>query len=218
METAGRFGPMVRQRVRIRFCKLGDLRLIGHRDLMRCMERMFRRAGLKLAMSQGFHPKPRMTFPAALAVGIEGTDEVMELQLAQLYAANQVREMLAPQLPSGLSINSIECLPEGTKKARVRGFTCQVPVPKQHQQQLPARIEQLMAAPSWPLKRARRAEPLDLRPSLEELSLEDNTLRMRLVVGQEGTAGPRDVLEVLGLKGIEAEGVVLRRSSVEVLL
>lgn len=184
---------------------------------MRCMERVFRRAGLKLAMSQGFHPKPRMAFPAALAVGIEGTDEVMELQLAQQYAANQVRQMLAPQLPPGLSINSIECLPEGTRKARVRGFTYQVPIPRQHQRQLPTRIKQLLAAPSCPLKRAGRAEPLDLRPSVENLSLENNTLQMRLVVGQQGTAGPRDVLDVLGLKGIETEGVVLRRTTVEVL-
>ena len=54
---------MVRQRVRIRFRKQGDLRLIGHRDLVRCLERLFRRAGLPLGMSEGFHPKPRMSFP-----------------------------------------------------------------------------------------------------------------------------------------------------------
>jgi hypothetical protein len=74
---------MVRLRVRVRFSKQGDLRLIGHRDLMRCFERLFRRAGLRLRFSEGFHPKPRMTFPLALAVGIEGTDEVMELELAE---------------------------------------------------------------------------------------------------------------------------------------
>ena len=74
---------MVRLRVRIRFSKQGDLRLIGHRDLMRCLERVFRRAGLALGFSQGFHPKPRMTFPLALAVGIEGLDEVMEVELAE---------------------------------------------------------------------------------------------------------------------------------------
>ena len=74
---------MVRHRVRIRFCKQGDLRWIGHRDLMRCMERLFRRAALPLGMSQGFHPKPRMSFPAALAVGIAAMDEVMELELAE---------------------------------------------------------------------------------------------------------------------------------------
>ena len=83
----------------MRFCKQGDLRLIGHRDLMRCLERVFRRAGLPLAMSQGFHPKPRMTFPLALAVGIEGIDEVMELELAESYTAEEVLGRLSPHAP-----------------------------------------------------------------------------------------------------------------------
>ena len=62
----------IRQRVRIRFRKSGDLRLIGHRDLVRAWERAFRRAALPLGMSEGFHPKPRMSIPAALGLGIEG--------------------------------------------------------------------------------------------------------------------------------------------------
>jgi hypothetical protein len=54
------------------------------------MERLFRRAGLRLGMSEGFHPKPRLSFPSALAVGIEGLDEVMELELAQTYSADEL--------------------------------------------------------------------------------------------------------------------------------
>ena len=46
---------MSRQRVQIRFRKHDDLRFIGHRDLLRTLERLFRRAGLKLRMSEGFH-------------------------------------------------------------------------------------------------------------------------------------------------------------------
>ena len=48
---------------------------------MRSLERLFRRAGLSLGMSEGYRPKPRMNFPLALAVGIEGRREVMELEL-----------------------------------------------------------------------------------------------------------------------------------------
>ena len=97
---AGKFGLVVRLRVRIRFSKQGDLRFIGHRDLMRCFERLFRRAGLALSFSQGFHPKPRMTFPLALAVGIEGIDEVMEVELAETSRGGAFRR-LAPQAPPG---------------------------------------------------------------------------------------------------------------------
>ena len=45
MDSTPQGEPKVRQRVRIRFCKQGDLRLMGHRDLARLLERLFRRAG-----------------------------------------------------------------------------------------------------------------------------------------------------------------------------
>ena len=60
---------MLRRRIRIRFRKIDDVRQISHLDLIRTMERLFRRAGLQLGMSEGFHPKPRMSFPSALNVG-----------------------------------------------------------------------------------------------------------------------------------------------------
>jgi len=47
---------------RIRFRKVGDLRLLSHHDLMRTFERMLRRAGLPFRSTEGFHPKPRMVF------------------------------------------------------------------------------------------------------------------------------------------------------------
>ncbi len=109
---------MVRPRVRIRFCKQGDLRLIGHRDLMRCLERLTRRAGLGLALSEGFHPKPRMTLPLPLAVGIEGEDEIMEVELTELPEGEELSPRLARQAPPGLTFRSVEVLPPGGRKAR----------------------------------------------------------------------------------------------------
>ena len=38
-------------KVRLRFAKNGDLRLVSHHDLMRCLERMIRRAELPVAQS-----------------------------------------------------------------------------------------------------------------------------------------------------------------------
>ncbi len=173
---------MVRLRVRVRFSKQGDLRLIGHRDLMRCLERLFRRAGLALSFSEGFHPKPRMTFPLALAVGIEGDDEVMELELAETTTAEagkgdsphlperpegclaqkgtvpfsgteELLRRLAPHAPPGLAFRSVEVLPEGCKKASVHSVTYEAPIPTPDQAGLGGRIERLLAASSWPIER-----------------------------------------------------------------
>ena len=98
---------MIRQRVRIRFRKEGDLRLIGHRDLVRTFERWFRRAGLRLSMSEGFHPKPRISFPAPLGVGIEGADEVMEFDLAEWVHPAEIEAKLTANLPAGIAFTSL---------------------------------------------------------------------------------------------------------------
>ena len=214
--VAGKVEHMVRLRVRIRFSKQGDLRLIGHRDLMRCLERLFRRAGLVLSFSEGFHPKPRMTFPLALAVGIEGVDEVMEVELAERYEADDLRRRLAPRAPAGLEFHAIEVLPDGAKKAQVRSTSYEVPIPATCETALGARIERLLAAASWPIERTRGRASIDLRPLVAELVLADHVLRMRLHVDRHGSVGPREVLAALDMAGIERQGVRLRRTAVEV--
>jgi len=65
----------LRIRYRIRFAKAGLLRWISHRDLASLWERLLRRAALKLSMTEGFHPKPRVAFPSALALGVESQDD-----------------------------------------------------------------------------------------------------------------------------------------------
>ena len=113
---------MTRQRVRIRFGKLGDLRLIGHRDLMRTWERLFRRAGVTLCMTEGFHPKPKMMFPSALAVGIEGTDESLEIELPDEHDPAALATLLRSQAPPGLVIHGAEPL-EGGRKTKLAGMS-----------------------------------------------------------------------------------------------
>jgi radical SAM-linked protein len=207
---------MVRSRVRLRFTKQGDLRLIGHRDLMRCFERLFRRAGLPLGMSEGFHPKPRVTFPLPLSVGIDGSREVMELELSELIDSDELLQRLNTQVPRGLTIVSAETLPPGAKKAQALSSTYQVPVPPSFETGLGDRIDELLAQETYPITRTRGRADIDLRRYLEELSFDNGELQMRLKIEQKGSVGPRDVLKVLGLEELESHGVHLTRIAVDI--
>jgi len=206
---------MVRQRARIRFGKQGNLRLIGHRDLVRSMERLFRRAGLRLAMSQGFHPKPRMSYPSALAVGIEALDEVMELELAEPRNPQELLQQLTSRAVPGLVFRSVELLPPGTAKAQLHSATYRVPIPAERRVETADRAARLMAETSCPVRRPDQSDPIDVRPFLKELVLREGVLRMRLEVGRQRSAGPRDVLSALGLAGLEQAGVHITRTTVE---
>jgi radical SAM-linked protein len=207
---------VVRQRVRIRFSKAGDLRLISHRDLMRALERLLRRAGLPLGMSEGFHPKPRLSFPNALAVGVVGLNEVMELELSEVYTAQSLLDLLQRHAPEGLTFLGVEILPEGAKKARVRQLRYEVPVPAERQAAVRERIAGLWAETQYLVQREQRQTPVDIRAGLEALSLADDKLQFGLSVAEDGTARPREVLAALGLEDLEQLGLYLTRTAVEV--
>jgi radical SAM-linked protein len=205
---------MARQRVRIHFAKQGDLRLISHRDLMRTWERLFRRAGVALAMTEGFHPKPKMMFPSALAVGIEGLDEVLEIELPEEHDPQGLAELFRSHAPPGLAIHGVEPLAGG--KTRLRGMTFQVEVPAERRTAVAERIAWLREQSSYQVSREGRSAPLELRPLIDELAIDgEGRLGMRLRVEGDGSARPREVLEALGLADVEALGIVLRRTAVE---
>ena len=60
---------MERYKTRMRFTKTGNVRFIGHLDLMRFFQKAVRRAGLKVAFSQGYSPHQLMSFASPLGVG-----------------------------------------------------------------------------------------------------------------------------------------------------
>ncbi|MEQ8788247.1 MAG: TIGR03936 family radical SAM-associated protein [Pirellulaceae bacterium] len=207
---------MTRQRVRIRFRKEGDLRLISHRDLLRLFERLFRRAELKLSMSEGFHPKARLSFPSALGLGIVGLDEVMEVELAESVDADALRERLESHLPAGIALNRIDVLSEGAKKAQVAGMTYEMAIPPERLEQTRRAAEQLMSRDSYPLEREGKRAAIDLLADLERLEITDDALRFSLGATRTAGARPRDVLDALGLSDLEASGAPLLRTTVEI--
>ena len=71
-----------RVRARVRFSKLGKLRFLSHRDLARLWERSLRRAGVAVAYSEGFSPRPRLHFGLALSTGHESLGEYLDIDLA----------------------------------------------------------------------------------------------------------------------------------------
>src|SRR5438067_1919966 len=86
---------MVCDKVRIRFRKHGNLRLVSHHDLMRCFERMLRRAGLPFRTTAGFHPTPRLVFALSLPLGVVGCAEIAELELTEPVEPEEVHRRLA---------------------------------------------------------------------------------------------------------------------------
>jgi radical SAM-linked protein len=215
---------MVRHKVRIRFRKAGDLRLVSHHDLMRCFERMLRRAGLPFQSSQGFNPKPRLIFALSLALGLVGHEEVAELELTEDVSADEVHTRLAPQAPPGLEILEVRRI-DSRSVAHVRLVCYRVALELRHVEGLADRATGLLAAAECWVERTRPvARRYNLRPYLSALrvvahAVPDSSLgtalEMDILVTPNGSARPEEVLGLLGLGDLLESGAVIERTRVE---
>jgi radical SAM-linked protein len=187
------------------------MRFTGHLDLHRAWERMFRRAGLPLAYSQGFHPQPKINLAAALPLGFTSESEIVDTWLEGELPLSELKYALRGAAPPGVDIHHLEVvdlrLPALQTQVRSAEYlvTLLDPAPE-----LDARLVALLAAEALP--RERRGKPYDLRPLVEaaEIRPPDDAGRARLffrLAAREGATGrPEEVLDVLGVP-IEAARV-----------
>ncbi|HEV3193849.1 MAG TPA: TIGR03960 family B12-binding radical SAM protein [Polyangiaceae bacterium] len=82
---SGRATPLAQgepRRYRFTYEKLGAAAFLSHLDLIRALPRAMRRLQLPLSYSQGFHPKPDMTFGPALSLGVASLCEAVDVRIA----------------------------------------------------------------------------------------------------------------------------------------
>ena len=183
------------------------MRLIGHHDLARAWERAFRRAGIALRMSEGFRPKPRMVFASALAMGVVGADEPLDVELAEPRSADDIHRALSDRLPEGLSINTVELLPPDAPKPRAVRVRFELPVPAERQANVAERLSHRAIDPA--------ADGCRTTEFLDDIELANGTLWFTVRVTPEGTLRPRDLVAWLGLADLDEQGLYLTRTAVE---
>jgi radical SAM family uncharacterized protein/radical SAM-linked protein len=107
------------KKYRITFSKTENARYLSHLELLRLFIRAFKRAGLNLVYSKGFHPLPKVSFAAALPVGTESIHETVDFGLYETMPISLVREEIRRQLPSGIRVIYLEDITSQTKRYRI---------------------------------------------------------------------------------------------------
>lgn len=208
--------PVLRIRYRIRFGKTDLLRWISHRDLARLWERLLRRAGLVLSMTEGFHPKPRVGFPSALALGVESLDEVVEIDLAEELSAKALLERLEADQQPGLNIKSVTRLPEGMSKAQLSASDYTISVVEGFEAgQIQSAINDLLGKDTVSVERKKKTLTVKVTEQITQLELQGDVVKLRLAASQAASLRPGDVLDLLGFGHWVDLGTLIRRMSVE---
>jgi radical SAM-linked protein len=163
---------------RIMYRKEGPARYISHLDLLRTVERSARRAGLPIAFTSGFNPRPKMTFAAPLSVGTAGEAEFADLELTEDLTAVAVFNSLAGTLPEGLSLTEVREINEQSpslmslvERATYRA-TGRLAAPVSPEA-LQLAIDAFLALPEIPVQRKNKAVEIkiyDIRPGIFDIS------------------------------------------------
>ncbi|MBQ9993110.1 MAG: DUF2344 domain-containing protein [Clostridia bacterium] len=90
--------------VRMFFEKVGSARYISHLDLMRCFERVMRRASIPMWYTEGFNPRPFLSFAVPLSLGTAGLREAVDFRLLEEMPFDEIKERINVCMPEGLRV------------------------------------------------------------------------------------------------------------------
>jgi len=191
-------------RLRARYSKIGKVRFTSHRDVVRMWERALRRSGFPVAWSEGYSPRPLLSFGHALPTGAESFAEYLDIRLtAELLAVPgagsptedvhaELAQRLSALLPDGIEVLAIAPLPVGSGSLQQEVSSCswKLEVHGLASEELTSRVERLLAAPTALIERERKGRIAsdDLRPAVLALTV--------IACAEDGvTGGPTTHLE-----------------------
>lgn len=196
--------------VRVKFAKHGKVRFVGHRDVARAFERAFRIVSLPVGFTQGFSPRPRVSFGLALSVGYESDAEYLDVELSEPVDLD-VSKLLTDALPEGIVVVGTAALADRAPalqeavtavewEIEVTGPGDAVPAPLA----VARLVATAMAEPSLRITRTRKGREAveDIRPALRRVEVLGGTehgVRLEVEVStQPVSVRPGELLAALG--------------------
>jgi radical SAM-linked protein len=205
-------------RARLRFTKLGKLRFLSHRDLARMWERSLRRAGVQVAYSEGFSPRPKLHFGLALSTGHESLGEYLDIDLVDGTGVEPAAlpGIVGDFLPVGITAQIGEPVTPGTDSLQQAVTSCswEIELVGPEPSAVADAIQRALESSTLPTVVERKGSPVDLdaRPAILSLELADpGAASFRLVA--ELATQPRSLRPAELVRALDpawVEGRVLR--------
>lgn len=168
-------------KVRIRFDKRGKIRFTSHRDVARIWERTLRRAELPVAYSEGFSPRPKLSFGLALSTGHESEAEYLDVDLDSERVGiedldpDALAATLTEHLPMGMTVVALAVIEGRTPSLQqaVTSCTWQIDVADVAVETVREALARALAAETLVVTRERKGKQVtdDLRPLVLSLDV-----------------------------------------------
>ncbi len=99
-------------KARVKFSKQGNMKFIGHLDVMRYFQKAIRRAGIDIAYTEGLSPHMIMSFASPLGVGLTSDAEYMDIELRTPIPSREAIDALNRVGVEGITVTGFYEIPE----------------------------------------------------------------------------------------------------------
>jgi len=99
---------------RVKYTKGEKVKYISHLDFLRSVNRSFKRGKIPVKYSNGFNPHVLLNIALPCPVGVSSVCELLDIELYEPMATNEIKERLNNALPVG--IEALEVTERGTQK------------------------------------------------------------------------------------------------------
>ena len=182
-------------KIRLRFSKQGQMKFIGHLDMVRYFQKVMRRSEVDVAYSEGFSPHQKMSFAAPLSVGVLSRGEYFDLEVNSTESSKVMLERINAQNAEGVEVLSYKLLPDDAKNAMsvVAGADYKVYTDLFNQNMLDAFMNQDQIIV---LKKTKKSEKeVDIKPLIYNIKLEDDGIFMQVAQGSAYNLKPDLVMD-----------------------
>lgn len=196
------------QRLRIKFSRGQEIKFISHLDIIRLWERVFRRAQIPLAYSEGFNPHPRISLAVPLSVGVTSEAELMDVFISRPITPDRFTTAVSRQLPAGIAIDGVYQatvnMPSLQSQARFAEYRVELATDRSRED-IETAISELLSRQElpWHHHRDTGRRSYDLRPLIDSLKCVDwkshcCAILMKLRCDSSGSGRPEQVALALG--------------------
>ncbi len=200
--------PPHHPKIRVRYAKYGKVRFTSHRDMARVWERNLRKIGFPVAYSEGFSPRPKLSFGLALPTGAESDGEYFDITADPDWDTADLDELpmqLNAVVPSGISVQAVAILPPGSESLQsvVTSSTWAIELFDIEPVQAMAWVSRVLDAEELVVTRERKGKPVtdDLRPEIRSLEATEFAFGGPGLVAELSTVGralrPSELLMVI---------------------
>lgn len=190
-------------KVRIKFSKHGPVKFIGHLDVMRYFQKAMRRADIDMKYSEGFSPHQIMSFAAPLGLGLTSNGEYMDIEVNSMTDCDTMIQQINEAMVDGIQVIECHILDDGAKNAMSSVAAADYTLTFRKEKQ-PNDLEGFLTGLSEFInqdhilitKKTKRGEKeVDLKSSIYELSVKENSIFMKVSAGSADNLKPELVME-----------------------